>query len=59
VRGITTVELEPRHDGTSVSVTLEVESRGLLSSMFFPIIASAIGNGLPAAVDEFAQGLSI
>jgi hypothetical protein len=58
VRGITTVELEPRHDGTSVSVTLEVESRGLLSSMFFPIIASAIGNGLPAAVDEVAQGLS-
>lgn len=59
VRGITTVELRPEESGTKVSVTLEVESRGLISGMFFPVIAGAIGNGLPTAVDEFARGLSI
>ncbi|HEX6286378.1 MAG TPA: SRPBCC family protein [Acidimicrobiia bacterium] len=59
VRGITTVELDTHESQTAVSVTLEVESRGLLSGMFFPVIASAIGNGLPKAVDEFAAGLSI
>ena len=59
VRGITTVELGTKENHTAVSVTLEVESRGLLSGMFFPVIASAIGNGLPKAVDQFAAGLSI
>lgn len=58
VRGVTTVELEPSDPGTSVTVTLEVESRSLLSGMFFPLIANAIGNGLPDAVDDFARGLS-
>lgn len=57
VRGITSVEIEPDADQTRIAVRLEVESAGLLSSMFFPIIAGAIGNGLPRAVDEFAAGL--
>lgn len=55
VRGVTRVALEPVDDATEVTVTLEVESKGLLSSMFFPVIASAIGSGLPRSVDEFAQ----
>ena len=59
IRGTTTVEIEAEESGTNVSVTLEVESRGILSGMFFPVIATAIGNGLPTAVDEFAAGLSI
>lgn len=54
VRGVTRVELESTNPGTMIEVTLEVESAGLLSGMFFPIIAGAIGNGLPRAVDEFA-----
>jgi len=58
VEGITSVELATRESGTSVSVRLKVESRGVLSGMFFPVIASAIGNGLPRAVDEFASALS-
>jgi len=58
VRGVTTVELRPAGSETTVSVTLEVESRGLLSGMFFPVIAAAIGNGLPSAVDDFARDLS-
>lgn len=58
VRGVTRVELEPTNPGTIIRVTLEVQSAGLLSGMFFPVIAGAIGNGLPRAVDEFAAGFA-
>jgi hypothetical protein len=57
VRGVTTVILDPTATGTVVTVVLEVESVGLLSSMIFPIIAGAIGSGLPRSVEEFAAGL--
>ena len=57
VRGVTTVILDPTATGTVVTVVLEVESVGLLSSMIFPIIARAIGSGLPRSVEEFAAGL--
>lgn len=58
VRGVTRVEIGPHEKGTTVTVTLEVESQGLLSGLFFPVVATAIGNGLPTAVDGFAAGLS-
>lgn len=54
VRGSTTVELADNAAGTRVYVTLVVEAAGLLSTMFFPVVASAVGNGLPGAVDNFA-----
>lgn len=54
VRGTTSVALEPVDGGTEITVTLVVESKGLLSAMFFPVIASSIGTGLPRSVDEFA-----
>lgn len=55
VRGITSLSLAHEQDTTTISVTLQFESAGFLSSMFFPVIASAIGRGLPAAVDDFAR----
>ncbi len=55
VRGVTRVSLNSVDEGTEVTVTLEVESKGLLSAMFFPVIASTIGSGLPRSVDDFAQ----
>lgn len=55
IRGITRVSLTPVDGGTEVIVTLEVESKGLLSAMFFPVIASTVGSGLPRSVDDFAQ----
>lgn len=58
VRGRTTVELNQVESGTRITVTLEIESRGLLSTMFFPVIAGAIGNDLPRSVEEFAAGFS-
>lgn len=53
VKGVTNVALRPVGESTEVTVTLEVESKGLLASMFFPVIAAAIGSGLPKSVEEF------
>ncbi len=57
IRGVTAVGLTTDGDGTLVGVTLEVESVGMMSTLFFPMIANAIRNGLPHAVEEFARGL--
>ena len=54
VEGVTRVELADESGGTRLTVTVEVESRSILSGVFFPIIASAIGKGLPASVEAFA-----
>ena len=56
VRGVTSVSLNPTETSTIVTVTLRVESVGMLSSLLFPIIVGAIGRGLPTAVEEFAAG---
>jgi hypothetical protein len=45
-------------DTTEITVNLDVEGVGLLSTMFFPVVAVAIGSGLPRAVDQFAAGFS-
>jgi carbon monoxide dehydrogenase subunit G len=58
IRGITEVHLDGDADITRVTVTLQVESAGFLSSMFFPVIAKTIGKGMPEAVDEFVAGLA-
>jgi carbon monoxide dehydrogenase subunit G len=58
IRGVTAVRLEGDGDaGTRLTVTLTVESKGMLASMFFPSIAGAVGRGLPGAVEEFAASL--
>lgn len=56
VRGVTAVHLSDEGDGTRVEVILEVESVGMFSSMFFPVIAKTLGSGLPRTVDSFAAG---
>jgi carbon monoxide dehydrogenase subunit G len=59
IRGVTKVDLESGEGGTAITVTLQVESAGLLASMFFPVIATAIGHGLPRSVDTFAASLAV
>jgi carbon monoxide dehydrogenase subunit G len=51
------VRLASTSAGTEIEVDLHVESVGLLSTMFFPVVAGAVGSGLPRAVDAFANGL--
>jgi carbon monoxide dehydrogenase subunit G len=57
--GAITVDLSKGNQGgTIVDVTLELRSKGLLSSMFFPVVSRAIGGGLPDQVEDMAAQLS-
>jgi carbon monoxide dehydrogenase subunit G len=58
IRGRIIVGLQEANPGTRVDVSLRMESVGVLSSVFFPVIASAIGESSPNTVQEFARGLS-
>ena len=42
---------------TIVTVTLEVISRGTLSTLFFPVVSEAVAKGLPGQVEAFAESL--
>lgn len=41
-----------------LAVTLEVVSKGTMAALFFPLIAEAIGRGLPEQVEAFAVTLN-
>ena len=58
IQGVIDVGLADTGGVTEVTVTLDVENISFMSGMFFPVIASAIGNGLPSAVEAFAAGFS-
>ena len=59
ITGSLETNLAPNGDGTTlVTVTLEVVSRGTLSTLFFPMVSQAIARGLPAQVNQFAASLS-
>jgi carbon monoxide dehydrogenase subunit G len=54
--GTITVDLagETHGAGTDIDVTLELRSKGLLSSMFFPVVSKAVGDGLPDQIQDLA-----
>ena len=52
--GTLTTQLSQNGSGTNVAVTLEVVSRGALSTMFFPLVSEVVGRGLPEQVEQFA-----
>lgn len=54
VRGSLVADIEG-DESPSLAVTLEVISKGAMASLFFPIIAEAIGRGLPEQVERFAE----
>jgi carbon monoxide dehydrogenase subunit G len=58
MRGRVMVSLAPLEGDTRVHVTLRVESVGMLSAVFFPVIASAVGEGFPETVEDFARTLA-
>lgn len=55
IEGVIRVELDDDEGVTRCTVTIDVESRTILSSILFPAIASAIGDGLPDAAASFAR----
>jgi hypothetical protein len=57
VGSLSTVLTPNGNDTTVVTVTLEVSTRGPLSTVFFPIVSQAIARGLPTQVDDFAESL--
>jgi Polyketide cyclase / dehydrase and lipid transport len=57
IKGRVSIEIGPDDDGTNVQVRLDVEGAGMLGSLFFPVIAAAIGGGFSATVEEFVAGL--
>ena len=56
ITGQVRVDISPIDTQTRIRVELDVESKGMMSRMFFPLIAGVIGNGLPQTVDAFASG---
>jgi hypothetical protein len=57
VKGAITVELHDHEGGTLVDATIDLESVGVLSTMFFPVIAGALRSGMAGTVERFASGL--
>jgi len=57
--GTITASLSPANPGgTEAVVAIELKSKGLLSSMFFPAIKNAIGSGFPDQVSDMGERLS-
>jgi hypothetical protein len=57
--GTITAALSPDNPGgTTAVVEIEIRSKGLLSSMFFPAIKNAIGSGFPDQVRNMGVRLS-
>ena len=44
-------------DGTDVNVNIELRSQGIMSSLFFPAIKKAVGDGFPDQVEDLARYL--
>ena len=55
--GTIAIVLAENDNGTHLEVSLVIESRGMLSSLFFPAIRSAIGSGFPQQVEGMAAHL--
>lgn len=57
--GSLTTALEPvTDDVTNLAVTLEIVSKGTLSTLFFPVISDAVGRGLPEQVEAFTATIA-
>jgi len=57
IRGRVFVGLAAEGEVTRVDVRLDVDGVGMLGSLFFPVIASAIGSGFTDTVEAFVGGL--
>ncbi len=58
IAGHIKASLAPSVGGVRVTVGLDLQTRGLLSGMMFPLITGAIRSGLPDQVEQFASHLT-
>ncbi len=57
--GTISVDLTPGNPGgTNAVVAMELKSKGMLSSMFFPAIKKAVGSGFPQQIADMVTELS-
>lgn len=57
IDGSITTSLADDHP-LELHVVLQLRSKGLLSTMFFPVVAASVGSGFPKQVNEFAARIS-
>ncbi len=57
VNGRITTHLTEVDGGVAVHVSVSLRSKGFMSTLFFPVVAQAVGSGLPKQVDAFAARL--
>lgn len=57
--GTITIDLLEGNPATAMEVVLDFRTKGILSSMFFPLIRDAIGSGFAGQIEEFAAGLDV
>ncbi len=58
LKGDITVEIHPVPNGSEVTVRMAMEPAGFFSLLLFPVVASAVAKGFPAAVERFAADLA-
>jgi carbon monoxide dehydrogenase subunit G len=56
--GRISIELVERSPETEMLVRLDFQTKGLLSSMFFPLIRDAIAKGFPQQIEDFAGAIA-
>ena len=57
-RKISTDLTDGNPGGTVIDVSIELRSKGMLSSLFFPAIKNAVGSGFPEQVADMAAQLA-
>ena len=55
---ISTVLTGGNPDSGTITVTVSLEARGLLSAVFFPVLVRVVEEGLPASVKDFVARLA-
>ena len=58
VTGTITTTLTAANPGVSVTVRVDLRSKGFMSTLFFPVISQALGSGLPKQVEAFVERLA-
>lgn len=56
--GKISIDLVGGNPSTELTVELEFRTKGMLSSMFFPLIRDAIAKGFPDQIEGFADSLA-
>lgn len=57
--GTIRVGLAPTDGGTSVEVEMRMEPTGLMGTMIFPIVTSAVSSGFDGSVERFAACMGV